>query len=655
MMTQNVTSVDVHDLHERGFKIIPLGSPLEFPPQYFIKRCSTLEEAKEKWSKTPRIQWKEYQNRQPTDEEIDLWIKQFPAANWAIITGKQIVVIDGDSAEACQFIESNLTKTPWKVKTAKGKHYYYQAPGSFAVKNSTDPNIKIDIRGVGGYVVAPGSIHFSGTVYEWDIDVLYGADDFDDLPEFTQNDLITINTYNGQYVKRESTGNLAAIGFVPGKPVYDGSPVQEGERNTSANRYVGKLINKGLSKKEINYEMDCWNKSLSKPLPKDEINTVIKSTLNTHFRNTGETVPLEKVKLDFPLIPLNDLIKEQHQPTWMVEDFIEQNNLGLMFGEPANGKSLIIQELGFCVAIGHGWYGKEVKQGKVAYICGEGYIGIARRFKGIAKKYNTGTDNLLVSQYPASLTLPESAEAVRESILKFSEKPALIIIDTLHRNFGDGDENSAKDFGIFLNNIDKYLRSTGATVIVIHHSGHGNQERSRGSSAIKAAMDVEYMVTNVDGVVTMTCTKSKDFDKPESIAFKIQSTQIDWTDKYGELMEVPTLEQTNFVEPKKRKKLSKHDKVALKTLKEATEKYGVDPSNAIKEKFGGMAFKKVVKANLWRDEMMPYLDVPENDDPEKEKNARRQAFFQSRKRLTEAGIIVNFNDFFWVVDESGVI
>ena len=57
------------------------------------------------------------------------------------------------------------------MRTGRGEHRGYRHPG-VPVSNEVgiytgDPNIKIDVRGDGGYVVAPGSIHASGVPYEW--------------------------------------------------------------------------------------------------------------------------------------------------------------------------------------------------------------------------------------------------------------------------------------------------------------------------------------------------------------------------------------------------------------------------------------------------------------------------------------------------------
>lgn len=47
----------------------------------------------------------------------------------------------------------------------------------------------------------------------------------------------------------------------------------------------------------------------------------------------------------------------------------------------------------------------------------------------------------------------------------------MIILDTLARCFGGNDENDARDMGAFIRGCDELKRRTGATVLVVHHSG----------------------------------------------------------------------------------------------------------------------------------------------------------------------------------------
>lgn len=117
--------------------------------------------------KKPALPWKQFQDRAPTDEELALWDSS--NLNGAIVTGAPsgIVVLDVDSCEAQELVDTlNLPPTP-VVRTAQGLHYYFRRP-AFEVRNGVRlGGVKLDIRGDGGFVVAPGSLHPSGVLYEW--------------------------------------------------------------------------------------------------------------------------------------------------------------------------------------------------------------------------------------------------------------------------------------------------------------------------------------------------------------------------------------------------------------------------------------------------------------------------------------------------------
>lgn len=117
------------------------------------------------------IRWKEYQERLPTEAEIAAWFAE--DQNVAVITGgiSGIVVIDADSPEALYWATKHLPYTPWQTRTARGFHLWYGDSG-VPVRNKArldtgDGRIAVDVRGDGGYVIAPGSIHKTGVVYEF--------------------------------------------------------------------------------------------------------------------------------------------------------------------------------------------------------------------------------------------------------------------------------------------------------------------------------------------------------------------------------------------------------------------------------------------------------------------------------------------------------
>ena len=134
--------------------------------------------------KVPTIAWKRYQTERPTEAQIRDWFSGAPQ-NLAIVTGavSGIVVVDADSSEGRRWCARHLKYTPWQVQTARGFHLLYRHPGvtvgNRAKLETGAGRIAVDVRGDGGYVIGPGSVHASGHLY-----ALAGDWTRDDVPRF---------------------------------------------------------------------------------------------------------------------------------------------------------------------------------------------------------------------------------------------------------------------------------------------------------------------------------------------------------------------------------------------------------------------------------------------------------------------------------------
>lgn len=350
----------------------------------------------------------------------------------------------------------------------------------------------------------------------------------------------------------------------------------------------------------------------------------------------------------FKLISAGELMAREYKSNWLVDGLIERGNLGLIFGNSASGKSLLVQDLCHCIATGRDFKGKPTQQGNVVYIAGEGFSGLQKRFAALAAHYGEQAQNLYLSEQPAAFMDIASASDVADAINEIGGA-ALVVIDTLHRNFGGGDENSAKDFAAFLANIDNFLKPTGAAILIIHHSGHDSKERSRGSSAIRSAMDIEYQVTKDGDFVTLKNTKMKDFSPPDPLMFKIKHLDTGLRDDSGAAVGGVVLEISDDTPPPittKRTRLSLHDEKTLNALTKAIDTHGIEPPPNIKALFpdsGHNTPPKVVSIEQWRFIAYEYLTVDSNDQ-----QAKRKAFKRSREKLESLKIVAFHGEFAWV-------
>ncbi|MDR0453496.1 MAG: bifunctional DNA primase/polymerase [Deferribacteraceae bacterium] len=166
----------VYYTQELGFSVIPVGV-----------------------SKRPLVEWREYQSRIATAEEIASWWKRYPCANLAIVTGtvSNIIAIDIDSESGLEWVKTNFPNTGVYGKTSRGWHALYRSPG-VPVQNAQKLVSGIDIRGDGGYIVAYPSVHKSGHQYSW----VYtpGLDGWSDLHEYPNVALRALNQQHGSCV-----------------------------------------------------------------------------------------------------------------------------------------------------------------------------------------------------------------------------------------------------------------------------------------------------------------------------------------------------------------------------------------------------------------------------------------------------------------------
>ena len=190
-----------------------------------------------------------------------------------------------------------------------------------------------------------------------------------------------------------------------------------------------------------------------------------------------------------------------------------------------------------CIATGEDWMGHVIpKSGPVFYITGEGIKGMKKRRKAWAKSRGIDPDTIPVfySSVAAQLIVDESLNDVLAAIrtlVAVHGIPRAIVIDTLNRNIGSGNENDGVDITKFVNAMDKIRNDLcGCAVIVVHHTAHSTTARPRGSGILHNAMDFEYSVSGLKGTRTLTCTKNRENAVELVIHFDLEVIDTGWTD-----------------------------------------------------------------------------------------------------------------------------
>ena len=277
----------------------------------------------------------------------------------------------------------------------------------------------------------------------------------------------------------------------------------------------------------------------------------------------------------FRLIPAGTL--KPRKLDWVISQVFERDSLVEIFGPPGASKTFQAIDMSLCVATGTDYHGRPVQQGPGVYVTGEGQNGLARRFKAWSVYHGIDiTDaQLHVSTMPAALTDNQNLTAVMQAIEELDQPPVLVVFDTVARNMGPGDENSTQDMTAFVAACDQIRSAYQCAVLLVHHSGHNATERARGSSVLNGALDAAYRVEkSPDGIVTVECTKAKDFVPPELMAFKFESVELGFDNDDGTPATSAILNPTDAPDTQPRKPQGKYQPRALKVLSDLYRQQG---------------------------------------------------------------------------------
>jgi Bifunctional DNA primase/polymerase, N-terminal/Primase C terminal 1 (PriCT-1) len=212
-----------------------------------------------------------------TDREIiRAWWQQQPDNNIAIATGPAsgifVVDVDGLDAEATlralEAVHGALPATV-EVITTRGRHIYFKWPQE-PVRNSAGKiGPHIDVRGDGGYVLSPPSIHPSGRRYSWSVD---SANRIAEAPRWL------LAKQNG-----------VAVSVTPSpewRTLIEG--VGEGARNCSLARLAGHLLRHHINAFVTLGLLQAWNATnCNPPLPIAEVEQIVNSIAGKELRRRG--------------------------------------------------------------------------------------------------------------------------------------------------------------------------------------------------------------------------------------------------------------------------------------------------------------------------------------------------------------------------------
>jgi hypothetical protein len=428
--------------------------------------------------------------------QLERWWIAHPHANIGVPTGaiNGIVVIDFDYHNwegkdetidkdgvvharplvewVHEFFGGQVPRT-WVVETPQGGcHFYFKHPGEVVPNSAGKIGQAVDVRGDGGYVVAPPSIHPNGREYLWGV-----KPNEEELAELPPTLLARIKTAKTEAVQRELKGDLS-----------DGK-VPQGSRNDTLASLGGTMQRRGMDPDAIFAALQAQNlKSCEPPLDEEEVMQITMS-VTRYEPDPDVAIKTEASKSkSLNLVSVSDLIKEPPPINWILPGRLARGDCALMVGPPGCGKSWLVLDMAIAGALGMPIFDDiqldpSMPFIKVLYVDEENPLDeLNRRMHLVfnAMPLNGGRDRaaldlearLFVSDTCQGFTFKKDSGYI-ESLTQYVEQiePDLILFDSLTAVSGIEDENKAKDVREFFHEKLYPIRKIcNSAILCVHHT-----------------------------------------------------------------------------------------------------------------------------------------------------------------------------------------
>lgn len=430
------------------------------------------------------------------ERKIREWWGRWPNANIGIATGNELpgggylMVVDEDPRhdgdQTMALLEQKhgpLPSTPRVVTGSVGTHTYLRTKKP-VTSRAGSLGQGIDVRGAGGYVVAPPSNHKSGGSYQRD-----AGSDFDDVEIADAPEWVVILADPPR--SEPKTAKDTPDAFI------------EGGRHDAMLSIAGAMRRKGLRPSEMLPSLLAINRERCRPpLDEVEIQKLAESaTWAPQDPATGED--------RWNVMPTSQIFEKLPDYPWLIPGMhLAPGRPTLLNGYADVGKTVVAMTFGLSVATG--WPLWELftptRQGRVLHLNGEIGTYLAReRYQRLTRAARINADDLiasgrlLLSNYPNFTLDDKDAE---ERLSQLFDGYQLVIIDSLRAFSGRLDENG-KEISGPLYMLARVSNRTGATVLVLHHNRKpskddvgGAKMAISGHNSILGAAECAFVMTS---------------------------------------------------------------------------------------------------------------------------------------------------------------
>jgi len=487
---------------------------------------------------------------------IRQWFEgQFKDCGLGIATGefrdRYLVVIDIDDRETykgsdtlndLEQLHGKLPDTVEVITGSGGRHIYFLTDQPIRNEASGRLGVGIDIRAIGGQVLAPPTVHPNGRTYEWvegksiaehrpaDMPLwmvlILTAKPAEETPPATQPTPILLEEDGpaSRYcaattwpeLLRQDGWTLAHIDQAgeahwvrPGKDIREGTSATTG--------WQGKDILKVFTTSIPNLPAGAY--------------TRFGYTAAMHHGNDRSAFAKKLLQEGKALVPVtqpaitdNILINWQDfwnqsfpAEDWLIEPIIPRNQLVVIFAPGGTGKSLLALYIAAALATGKEIFAEPKPPTSVLYMDYEmSQAVLYERLTAMGYGKDTDLSRLHYASLPpiGSLDKPEGAKQICD--LARACQAELVIIDTFARAV-EGAENDADTVRNFYRWTAMNLKQEGRSLMRIDHAGKDLKKGARGTSAKNDDVDLVWQMTKVDGRLVLIRQKHRHTWIPERI------------------------------------------------------------------------------------------------------------------------------------------
>jgi hypothetical protein len=498
-----------------------------------------------------------WQNAATTDPTtIRQWFEgQFKDCGLGIATGecrnRYLIVVDIDDREQyrgsdtladLEQLHGKLPDTLEVITGSGGRHIYFLTDAPIRNEASGKLGQGIDIRGIGGQVLAPPTVHPNGKEYQWTDECSIADHKPADMPLWMVL-LLTAKaepaapaTPTAPSLLLEEDGpasRYCAATTWPELLRQDGWTLAHTDQ-TGESHWVrpGKDLREGTSA-TTGWQGKDILKVFTTSIPGLPAGAYTRFGYTAAMHHQGDRsafakkllqegkalVPVEQPsKTDNILINWTDFWNQSFPAEdWLIEPIIPRNQLVVIFAPGGTGKSLLALYIAAALATGKEIFAEPKPPTNVLYMDYEmSQAVLYERLTAMGYNKDTDLSRLHYASLPpiGSLDKPEGAKQICD--LARACQAELVIIDTFARAV-EGAENDADTVRNFYRWTAINLKQEGRSLMRIDHAGKDLKKGARGTSAKNDDVDLVWQMTKVDGRLVMIRQKHRHTWIPERI------------------------------------------------------------------------------------------------------------------------------------------